>query len=188
MQKPRGVRIGRTDTIGAPREPNPDLDPANPDSRVPPLSDTGSLPDFKYPFSLANKRVYQGGWSREVTVRELPVAKELAGVNMRLVAGGIGELQHQLGPHLRRLPSEKLVLADGFSCKTQIEKATGRHPLHLAQVLQRVKHGGPALDHRTDGFERGGSDQSALVKTSIGVLGGVVLGLAALYLVRRMFR
>lgn len=95
MPKIPGVMTGRADTISAPREPNPDLAAANPDSSVPPLSDIGSLPVFKYPFSLANKRVYQGGWSREVTVRELPVAKELAGVNMRLEAGGIRELHWQ---------------------------------------------------------------------------------------------
>jgi oxalate decarboxylase len=59
---------------------------------VPPLSDTGSLPVFKYPFSFANKRVYKGGWSREVTIRELQIAEELAGVNMRLEAGGVREL------------------------------------------------------------------------------------------------
>jgi len=47
---------------------------------------------FKYPFSFANKRVYEGGWSREVTVRELPVSKTMAGVNMRLTAGGVREL------------------------------------------------------------------------------------------------
>jgi oxalate decarboxylase len=47
---------------------------------------------FKYPFSFANKRVYEGGWSREVTVRELPVSKSMAGVNMRLTAGGVREL------------------------------------------------------------------------------------------------
>jgi len=92
MGNSRGVRTGRANTITRPREPNPALDSANPDSSVPPLTDTGSLPVFKYPFSFANKRVYQGGWSREVTVRELPIAKELAGVNMRLEAGGIREL------------------------------------------------------------------------------------------------
>jgi oxalate decarboxylase/phosphoglucose isomerase-like protein (cupin superfamily) len=32
------------------------------------------------------------GWSREVTVRELAVSKTLAGVNMRLTAGGVREL------------------------------------------------------------------------------------------------
>jgi hypothetical protein len=65
------VGIGRSDTITTPRLTNEAFDAANPDSRVPPLSDTGSLPVFKYPFSLTNKRVYQGGWSREVTIREL---------------------------------------------------------------------------------------------------------------------
>jgi oxalate decarboxylase len=92
IHKTPGVRTGRTNTISAPRATNPPLDAANPDSRVPPLSDTGSMPAFKYPFSLANKRVYEGGWSREVTARELPIAKDLAGVNMRLEAGGIREL------------------------------------------------------------------------------------------------
>jgi oxalate decarboxylase len=86
------VKIGRTDRISTPRPANRALDEANPDSRVPPLSDVGSLPVFKYPFSFANKRVYEGGWSREVTIRELQIAKELAGVNMRLEAGGVREL------------------------------------------------------------------------------------------------
>jgi len=47
---------------------------------------------FQVPFSFANKRVYNGGWSREVTVRELPVSKTMAGVNMRLTPGGFREL------------------------------------------------------------------------------------------------
>jgi oxalate decarboxylase len=65
----------------------------NPDSAWPPGTDSKSLvPTFKYPFSFANKRTYKGGWSREVTVRELPVSKTMAGVNMRLTAGGIREL------------------------------------------------------------------------------------------------
>lgn len=72
---------------------NPDLDGQNPDSIWPPSTDSKSLVHtFKYPFSFANKRTYEGGWSREVTVRELPVSKSLAGVNMRLTAGGVREL------------------------------------------------------------------------------------------------
>jgi len=72
---------------------NPGLDAQNTDSMWPPSTDSKSLvPTFKYPFSLANKRVYEGGWSREVTVRELPVSKAMAGVNMRLTAGGVREL------------------------------------------------------------------------------------------------
>src|SRR5260370_28566141 len=72
---------------------NQGLDSQNRDSAWPPGTDSKSLvPTFKYPFSLANKRVYEGGWSREVTVRELPVSKSMAGVNMRLRAGGVREL------------------------------------------------------------------------------------------------
>src|SRR5258705_11848289 len=72
---------------------NPGLDAQNTDSMWPPGTDSKSLvPTFKYPFSLANKRVYEGGWSREVTVRKLTVSKFMAGVNMRLTAGGGREL------------------------------------------------------------------------------------------------
>jgi oxalate decarboxylase len=72
---------------------NSPLDAQNPESEWPPSTDSKSLvQNFKYPFSFANKRMYEGGWSREVTVRELPVSKSLAGVNMRLTAGGVREL------------------------------------------------------------------------------------------------
>jgi len=71
---------------------NAALDGQNPSSAVPPVTDAGSVPVFKYPFSLSHKRLHEGGWSREVTVRELPVSKSIAGVNMRLTAGGIREL------------------------------------------------------------------------------------------------
>jgi oxalate decarboxylase len=81
----------RSKTEPGPR--NEPLDNQNPNSAWPPDTDSKSLVrTFKYPFSFANKRLYDGGWSREVTVRELPVARALAGVNMRLTAGGVREL------------------------------------------------------------------------------------------------
>jgi oxalate decarboxylase len=87
-QKPAGDR-SKTD----PGPANPSLDGQNPDATWPPPTDSKSLVQtFKYPFSFANKRTYDGGWSREVTVRELAVSKSLAGVNMRLTAGGVREL------------------------------------------------------------------------------------------------
>jgi oxalate decarboxylase len=74
------------------------IDQQNPDSFTPPASDAGGMPPFKYPFSLSNKRLHEGGWSREVTVRDLAIAKDLAGVDMRLTAGGIRELHwHNAG-------------------------------------------------------------------------------------------
>ena len=42
--------------------------------------------------SPPRNRLLTGGWSREVTDRELPIATELAGVNMRLKPGGIREM------------------------------------------------------------------------------------------------
>jgi oxalate decarboxylase len=88
--------LQRVVSAGNPTDPGPAnrvLDGQNPDSMWPPGTDSKSLvQNFKYPFSFANKRVYEGGWSREVTVRELPVSKTLAGVNMRLTAGGVREL------------------------------------------------------------------------------------------------
>ena len=84
----------RTDRSATdPGPTNEALDSQNRDSAWPPATDSKSLvQNFKYPFSFANKRTYEGGWSREVTVRELGVSKSLAGVNMRLTAGGIREL------------------------------------------------------------------------------------------------
>src|SRR5258708_33952247 len=68
---------------------NDSLDKQNPDSAWPPGTDSKSLAQtFKYPFSFANKRTYEGGWSREATVRELAVSQPLADVNMRLTDGG----------------------------------------------------------------------------------------------------
>ncbi len=89
LQKVVGADRSRSD----PGPANAVLDSQNPDSIWPPGTDSKSLvQNFKYPFSFANKRTYEGGWSREVTVRELPVSKDMAGVNMRLTAGGVREL------------------------------------------------------------------------------------------------
>ncbi len=39
-------------------------------------------------------------------------------------------------PAVREAASETLIVADGFSCREQIAQLTGRHALHLADVLQ----------------------------------------------------
>ena len=77
-------------TILGPR--NVQLERQNPDLLTPPTTDSGTIPNLKYSFAAAHNRVLSGGWAREVTARELPVATELAGVNMRLKPGGIREL------------------------------------------------------------------------------------------------
>src|SRR5260370_6073995 len=89
VEKVRGAARSK----GSPVPANPGLAGQNPDSIWPPATDSKSLvQNFKYPFSFANKRTYEGGWSREVTIRELPISKDMAGVNMRVTAGGVREL------------------------------------------------------------------------------------------------
>jgi len=50
------------------------------------------------------------------------------------VSAAIGELE--LLPAVRQAPADWLIIADGFSCREQIAQGTGRHALHLAEVLQ----------------------------------------------------
>lgn len=84
------AQTNRSSTDPGPQ--NPSLDAQNPGSNIPLPTDHGGVATFKYPFSFSHKRQHEGGWSREVTVRELPISKFIAGVNMRLTAGGIREL------------------------------------------------------------------------------------------------
>jgi oxalate decarboxylase len=91
-QEQSGYKPKSDRSTSDPGPTNPALDAANPDSDTPVPTDAGGVQTFKYPFSFAHKRLHEGGWSREVTVRELAVAKSLAGVDMRLTAGGIREL------------------------------------------------------------------------------------------------
>lgn len=77
-------------TIMGPR--NTELERQNPDMLRSPYTDAGTVPNLKFSFSAARNRLAKGGWAREVTVRELPIATTMAGVNMRLVPGGIREM------------------------------------------------------------------------------------------------
>ena len=64
----------------------------NPDLLNPPATDSGTLPNLRFSFADAHVRQSSGGWTRQVTARELGVSKTIAGVNMRLNAGGVREL------------------------------------------------------------------------------------------------
>lgn len=64
----------------------------NPDSQNPPETDHGDVAPFWYSFDLSHRRVQDGGWTRQVTQKDLPISTDLAGVNMRLTAGSYREL------------------------------------------------------------------------------------------------
>jgi oxalate decarboxylase len=87
---PQPQRLGHGGTDPGPR--NLARDRQNPDLLVPPSTDHGTLPNLRFSFSDSHVRQETGGWTRQVTVRELGVSKDIAGVNMRLNAGGVREL------------------------------------------------------------------------------------------------
>jgi oxalate decarboxylase len=80
-----------------PQPKNAALDAQNPSSNFPPATDAGGQPPFKYPFSFSHKRIEGGGWTRQVTVRDMPMSKKMAGVQMRLIKGGVRELHWHVG-------------------------------------------------------------------------------------------
>jgi FAD/FMN-containing dehydrogenase/Fe-S oxidoreductase len=58
--------------------------------------------------------------------------------------------EQALLPAVRSADSDTIVIADGFSCKTQIEQAqTGRRALHVAQAMKMAREHGP------DGYRDG---------------------------------
>jgi oxalate decarboxylase len=77
---------------------NATLDQLNSDVFMPPPTDRGEPPQFWSSFSEARRRVQPGGWTRQVTVQDFPISKDIAGVNMRLTTAGIRELHwHNAG-------------------------------------------------------------------------------------------
>lgn len=76
--------------VAGPR--NVQLEDQVPDIFSAPLTDKGSLPNLHFPFAFAHNRLEDGGWAREVTVREMPAMKSMAIVNMRLGPGVVREL------------------------------------------------------------------------------------------------
>jgi oxalate decarboxylase len=87
---PQPQRPGHGGTDPGPR--NLARDRQNPDLLVPPSTDHGTLPNLRFSFSDSHVRQESGGWTRQVTVRELGISKNVAGVNMRLNSGGVREL------------------------------------------------------------------------------------------------
>ena len=75
-----------------PLKRNMPIENESPSSVWAPETDNGTVQPFWYSFELAHKRVTDGGWTRQVTSRELAVSKRMAGVEMRLVKGGVREL------------------------------------------------------------------------------------------------
>ncbi len=84
------IRGGDGATVLGPR--NLPVAAENPDLQHPPATDHGDSPNLKWSFADSHMRLEDGGWARQTTVRELPVSKSMAGVDMRLKPGAIREM------------------------------------------------------------------------------------------------
>jgi oxalate decarboxylase len=87
---PQPIRDGQGASILGPT--NPPREAQAPDLIAPPSTDHGTLPNLRWSFADSHIRLSDGGWARQTTVRELPIATEFAAVNMRLQAGAVREL------------------------------------------------------------------------------------------------
>jgi Fe-S oxidoreductase len=101
----------------------------------------------------------------------------------------IGE--RRLLPAARGASEDTILLADGFSCKTQIDHGTDRRAMHTGQVIRM------ALDHGTGGTPHGERPESEYpdvmldtpspeLKTAV-LAGGAIAGGAMLWALKRRF-
>ncbi|CCO33831.1 oxalate decarboxylase [Rhizoctonia solani AG-1 IB] len=130
---------------------NVDIDRQNPDLLAPPTTDSGSVSNVKWPFSLSHNRVQDGGWARQQNVHSMPIATTMAGVNMRLKAGGIREL------HWHITAEWAYVLAG--SCRVVVVNAEGQnyiadvYPGDLWYFPPGIPHVLQGLNDTADGCE-----------------------------------
>jgi hypothetical protein len=91
--------------------------------------------------------------------------------------------ERALLPAVRLASPGTVVLADGFSCATQIEHGTGRRPLHLAELLQWAASGRPPEVAEVAEVRPSSPGRRLAAGTLAGAVAGVAAG--AIWLARR---
>jgi oxalate decarboxylase len=92
QERPSVIEGEQNRSASDPGPQNKALQELQPDAFTPPPTDHKLGKTFWSSFSAMHRRVENGGWSRQVNINDFPISKEIAGVNMRLTAGGIREL------------------------------------------------------------------------------------------------
>ncbi|KAG8701464.1 hypothetical protein FRC09_005350 [Ceratobasidium sp. 395] len=148
-ENPEPIRGSRGAAILGPQ--NVPLDRQNPDLLDGPSTDNGAVSNVKWPFSLSHNRVQDGGWARQQNVHSMPIATTMAGVNMRLKAGGIRELHWHI-------TAEWAYVLEG-SCRVVVVNQDGQnynadvYPGDLWYFPSGIPHTIQGLDDIADGCE-----------------------------------
>ena len=93
------------------------------------------------------------------------------------VSVAIGE--RKLLPAVRQAPLSSVIMADGFSCREQIAQETGRHALHLAEVMQMGEAKSEMYPEESWLDERKASRRKARLQAGVALAGIAIGGLAA---------
>jgi len=107
------------------------------------------------------------------------------------VSQAVGELV--LLPAVRAASRDTLIIANGFSCREQIEQSTDRRPLHLAEVLLMALHeseestaDGPPKPTTLATSRAVHNGRMKAMEAALLLGGGALLGLLAWKLTKRM--
>lgn len=92
VDNPQPIRGNRGGTIASVNDIA--MEKSHPDTFAPPTTDHGAVAQMQWPMALSHSKLGKGkaGWSRQQNVGVLPIATEMAGVDMRLEAGAYREL------------------------------------------------------------------------------------------------
>jgi FAD/FMN-containing dehydrogenase/Fe-S oxidoreductase len=161
-------------------------------------------PDFKVP-QLKSKAIIQGHCHHKA-IMKMDADKELlekTGLDFEVLDSGccgmagyfgyekgehyavsIGAGERVLLPAVRKSANTTLIIADGFSCREQIEQETNRQGLHLAQVLDMALSGktdyGPNAEKEY--LKRNKIPATAQQKLKRNVITGLGVGIVVLLL------
>ena len=93
--------------------------------------------------------------------------------------------ERALFPAVRQAGMATVIVADGFSCREQIAQSTGRHALHLAEVIQIAQQQDGRYLYPEGELEsrRRKAQRRSRVRTLVALAGAVVGGL----LLRKVF-
>jgi hypothetical protein len=78
LSKAAGAQKDKSATDPGPE--NTQIRDANPNTFLPPVTEHGEVETFWSSFSAAQRRIQEGGWSRQGTVEDFPISKDIAGV------------------------------------------------------------------------------------------------------------